>query len=170
MQSNSYSTLNPPWTTHLQTFPLTNSRRPTPFLSTDGAPSRSFLGGTNRLNNAQGSLLMATFSTSLTWLQLRRHQREVPYKPGYACTCGTSVPDNVDGSSPFSLIREREGETSPANPENSKEPPRTFLGTCLISGASPPVDKIFAVKGRDVDQLPPGLIWAPHLCGGTKAR
>ena len=167
MQSSSYNTLNLPGTTHRQP---TNSRGRRPFFRLTVRPRGASSGGTHRMNNAQGSLLMATFSTSLTWLQLRRHQREVPYKFGYACTCGTSVPDNVDGSSPFSLIREREGETSPANPENSKEPPRTFLGTCLISGASPPVDKIFAVKGRDVDQLPPGLIWAPHLCGGTKAR
>ena len=86
------------------------------------------------MNNARGSLLMAMFSTSLTWLQLRgRHQREVPNKLGYACTCETSVPDDVDGSLQFSLIREREGETAPGNPENSKEPPMSILGTCLIS-------------------------------------
>ena len=55
------------------------------------------------------------------------------------------------------------------NPENSKEPPMSILGTCLISVVFPPVDKIFAVKVRVDDQLPPGLIWAPHLGGGTKA-
>ena len=34
----------------------------------------------------------------------------------------------------------------------------SILGTCLILVVFPPVDKIFAVKVRVVDQLPLGLI------------
>ena len=73
------------------------------------------------MNIARGSLLMATFSTSSTWLPPRgRHQHEAPNKLGYARTCGTSAPDNVDVSLPFSLIREREGETTPALSSSTK--------------------------------------------------
>ena len=56
------------------------------------------------------------------------------------------------------ISKKGKGRLRAANPENSKEPPMSILGTCLISVVFPPVDKIFAVKVRVVDQLPLGLI------------
>ena len=56
------------------------------------------------------------------------------------------------------ISKKGKGRLRAANPENSKEPPMSILGTCLISVVFLPVDKIFAVKVRVVDQLPLSLI------------
>ena len=56
------------------------------------------------------------------------------------------------------ISKKRKCRLRAANPENSKKPPMSVLGTCLNSVVFVPVDKIFAVKVRVVDQLPLGLI------------
>ena len=50
------------------------------------------------------------------------------------------------------------GRLRAATPTDSKEPPMTILGTCILFLVFPPVDGIFAMKVRVVEQLPIGLI------------
>ena len=63
------------------------------------------------------------------------------------------------------ISKKGKGRLRAANPENSKEPPMSILGTCFIFAVFPPVDKIFAVKVRVVDQLPLGLILGTAFMG-----
>ena len=68
--------LNLSWTTHLcpPTFPMTSPRRLRPFLSTEGASSRSFYGGTYRMKTAteedlqEDELKRVTTLTEQEWI------------------------------------------------------------------------------------------------------
>lgn len=56
------------------------------------------------------------------------------------------------------ISKRGKGRLRAATPTDSKEPPMTILGTCILFLVFPPVDGIFAMKVRVVEQLPIGLI------------
>ena len=61
------------------------------------------------------------------------------------------------------ISKKGRGRLRAANPEGSKEPPMTILGTCVLFLVFPPVDGIFATRVRVGDRLPIGLILGTKL-------
>ena len=56
------------------------------------------------------------------------------------------------------ISKRGKGRLRAATPVDSKEPPMTILGTCILFLVFPPVDGMFAMRVRVVEQLPIGLI------------